>query len=268
MSRSRSLVALLITVPALCAWPTTPAAEPAVQGLWSQTTPQVEGDPVRFYYFHTGGIGLFRYGKMGLTQTRSFRYAVQGEQIQLTVLKTGEVHTVPFTLSEGTLNLKADPMLGGAQTYKKQAASSGHGLKSAEAHPLARMWKHTLKDANGQERFSMYQLQAPALDGRGVGWYHEGDFMDWSTESLTYRKSGEQLTLQFTLRNEEARTEVQIEAKGPHRSLALSKDPRNFWHPRRYRDAGPGFGVLLESEPMPYRVPGHHGASQGCQYSK
>lgn len=268
MSHRRSLIAVLLAVPALCAWLTATDPEPNVQGLWSQTTPVVEGDPVRFYYFHAGGIGLFRYGKMGLTQTRSFTYAVEGEQIQLTVLKTGEIYAVPFTIEDGALSLKLDPMLGGSQTYRKQAANSGHGLKSAEDHPLARMWKHTLKDAKGQERFSMYQLEAPALDGRGVGWYHEGDYMDWTTESLTYRKSRDQLLLQFSLRGEDARTDVRIEAKGPHRSLNLSRDPRNFWHPRSYQDAGPGFGVLLNSEPMPYQVRGHHGASQGCEYSK
>ncbi len=268
MSHRRSLTVLLLAVPALCAWLAVPAAEPDVQGLWSQTTPVVEGDPVRFYYFHTGGIGLFRYGKMGLTQTRSFSYVVEGEEITLTVLKTGKVYAVPFTIEDGALSLKVDPMLGGPQTYRKEVATSGHGFKSPQDHPLARMWKHTLTDAHGQERFFMYQLQAPALDGRGVGWYHEGDYMNWSTESLTYRRSGDQLILQFSLRGEDARTGLRIDAEGPHRSLHLSQDPRNFWHPRSYRDTGPGFGVLLDSEPMPYRVPGHHGASQGCEYAK
>lgn len=270
MRRTVSLAALLITVPALAAWLTAPEAEPSLQGLWSQTSPVKEGDPVRFYYFHTGGIGLFRYGKVGLTQTRSFRYQVEDGALQLSILKTGETHTVPFSIEGGALELKTDPMMGGAQSYRKQSATSGHGLSGAQDHPLARMWKHTSSDAAGQESFQMYQLQAPAIDGRGVGWYHEGDFMDWSTESLTYRKTADQLALQFTLRGEEASTKVTITEQGPHRRLSLSEDPRNFWHARSYMDTGPGFGVLLDGEPMPYRVAGHHGdsgGSEGCPHA-
>lgn len=253
--------ALLLTVPVLGAWLTAPASPPSVLGMWSQTEPVREGDPVRFYYFHSGSIGLFRYGKMGLTQTRSFRYALEDDKLRLTFLKSGDTHVVPFEIEDGALVLADDPMLGGKQTYRHKPLARGQNLEAMD-HPLSRMWKHVTRDKYGQETFHMYQLQAPALDGRGVGWYHEGDHMDWTTEALTYRKTGDKLLLDFTLRGEQAVTPVEL-GEGPHgRYLELERDPRNFWHKRRYPDGGPGFSVTLEHEPMPYFVPGH-GLGQG-----
>lgn len=250
---------ILLAAPALAAWLAAPEAEPTLLGMWSQTTPSNEGDPVRFYYFHDGGIGLFRYGKMGLTQTRSFRYSVQEDRLQMVFIRSGASHSVPFTLVDGALELAEDPMLGGKQAYRRKGSGGGHGA-AASKHPLARMWKHVETDQMGQETFHMYQLQAPALDGRGVGWYHVGDYSDWSTEALTYRRTGDTLVLEFTLRGERARTKVEIEGHH-HRALVLEQDPRNFWHARRYRDDGPGFSVTLDGEPMPYAVRGHGGAS-------
>ena len=252
--------AALLLAPALAAWLSTPEAEPSVLGMWSQTQPVKDGDPVRFYYFHPGGIGLFRYGRMGLTQTRSFRYAIAQDRLQLDFVRSGARHSVPFTLKDGALVLADDPMLGGAQTYRKKGSAGGHGATKA-GHPLARMWKFVETDQLGQETFHMYQLEAPALDGRGVGWYHVGDYADWSTEALTYRKTGDTLVLEFTLRGERASTTVKLE-RHHHQALVLEKDPRNFWHARRYLDSGSGFSVTLDGEPMPYQVVGH-GAARG-----
>lgn len=269
MRKLAPLGVLLLTAPALAAWLTAP--EPSVLGMWSQTSPVSEGDPVRFYYFHDGGIGLYRYGKMGLTQTRSFRYEAKEGTLHLTFMRTGARHAVPYSISGGVLELAEDPMLGGKQSYDKKGAAGGHGAGARAGHPLARMWKQVETDRAGQETFHMYQLQAPALDGRGVGWYHEGDYMDWSTEALTYRKTGSKLVLEFTLRGERATTEIELGGGHHYRYLELAEDPRNFWHRRRYLDDGPGFSVTLDGEPMPYFVSGH-GESEpeasGCPHAR
>ncbi|MCA9553281.1 MAG: hypothetical protein KC933_24810 [Myxococcales bacterium] len=263
-------LALMTLIPASLGWLEAPQKAPTLHGVWSQAAPVEDGDPVRFYYFHPGGIGLFRYGRQGLTFTRSFRYQVEGKELALTFTKSGEAHRLGFTLTKDALVLKADPALGGEQRYTRRGAGSGHTLGSE--HPLARMWKHVTADTSGQERFHMYQLEAPALDGRGVGWYHEGDYSDWSTEALTYRRVGDQLVLQFSLRGETQTTAMTLgKDEAGEAYLELGEDPRNFWHPRRYLDAGPGFSVSLEGEPMPYYIAGHGaGASEGhgCPHAR
>jgi hypothetical protein len=93
--------------------------------------------------------------------------------------------------------------------------------------------------------FAMYQLQPQAIDGRGVGWYHRGDYDEWLTESLTYRQSGDKITLGFTLRHETQQTPLEIgEAADGARTLTLAEDPRDFWRAHTYRDMGPSFAVL------------------------
>src|SRR5688572_24867681 len=45
----------------------------AISGLWSRWPElRAEDAPVRFYFFHPDGIGLYRYGKLGLNTTNSF----------------------------------------------------------------------------------------------------------------------------------------------------------------------------------------------------
>jgi hypothetical protein len=260
-------LALLLLVPLTVGWLRAPAPAPSLLGVWTQPAPVRDGDPVRFYYFHTGGIGLFRYGRQGLTYTRSFRYTQQGDALALTFTKTGEVHRVPFVLTEDALVLKEDPAQGGEQRYTRRGHGSGHA--AGATHPLARMWKHVTADASGQERFHMYQLEAPAIDGRGVGWYHEGDYSDWSTEALTYRKVGDNLVLQFNLRGE-LHTSPLVFGQAPDgvATLELGEDPRNFWHPRRFLDDGPGFRVSLAGEPLPYAPAPAVDAAHGCPHAR
>ena len=155
--------------------------------------------------------------------------------------------------------------MGGEQTYTKRPSASSDDA-SAFDHPFARMWKQKTPDGKG---FRLYQLQAPTIDGRGLGWYHEGDFTEWSTETLEYRRTGQKLALHFPLRNERHVTEVaEAKAKGV-RTLHLVEDPRNYWHPRTYQDDGPGFTMFLDQSPMPYPIPGHgKSAASGCPHAR
>ena len=48
------------------------ASDPRLVGLWQRFETLHEGDPMRFYFFHPDGFGIYRYGKVGLTNTHSF----------------------------------------------------------------------------------------------------------------------------------------------------------------------------------------------------
>jgi hypothetical protein len=98
--------------------------------------------------------------------------------------------------------------------------------------------------ATGGVGFQMYQLNAAAIDGRGVGWFHRGDFDDWSTEALSYRLQGDALTLHFTARDERETVEVTLVVDGDDRVLTVQDDPRDFYKDHRYRDVGESFGAL------------------------
>lgn len=227
-------------------------------GLWQATRPEKEGDLLRFYYFHDGGIGLVRYGRMGLTYTRSFTWKLHDGRLAIVFTKSGRHHHVPFELTDegGVLRLPKDPAFPGDNRYAKDTRP--RGLEFSEGkHPLARLWIEETQDVRGQRGFRMYQLQAPTIDGRGVGWYHEGDMSDWSTETLTYRRTGDTMELYFPLRNERITTKIRLVGEGRERSLTLTEDPRNYWHERTYRDGGPGFTVALDGLPIPYAIPGH-----------
>jgi len=108
------------------------------------------------------------------------------------------------------------------------------------------MWIDLRAYATGGRGFSLYQLRPAGIDGRGVGWFHRGDFDDWSTEALTYRIAGDRLELSFSLAGQQEATSftVRTEDDGT-RWLELADDPRDFWHSHRYRDVGPSFGAAL-----------------------
>src|SRR5690242_9019738 len=52
------------------------AAAADVKGLWSRYPHGTgkEADPVAFYYFHDGDIGLYRYGKVAYNNTHSYHW--------------------------------------------------------------------------------------------------------------------------------------------------------------------------------------------------
>lgn len=230
----------------------------SLKGLWRATHPKKEGDVIRFYYFHSGDIGLVRYGRMGLSYTRAFHWnVVSPQELVINFTKSGESHKVRYQLDKdhSRLTLPEDPVFPGEQRYTKDAQPRGVTVQRPETpkeHPLARLWIHETKDRKDSIIFRMYQLQPPTIDGRGVGWFHEGDMTEWSTETLTYRHTGDSITFDFPVRNERHSTSLEI-SKGSRRTFTLGEDPRNFWHPRTYLDGGPGFTTYLDGELLPYK---------------
>jgi hypothetical protein len=112
-----------------------------------------------------------------------------------------------------------------------------------------RLWIDLRRFATGGVGFSLWQLRAQGIDGRGTGWHHVGDFDDWSTEQLTYRSmpTGEQtgvLEVLFSWRKERATTAWSVRRDGDARVLRLAVDPRDFGAAHDYVDAGPSFAGL------------------------
>jgi hypothetical protein len=242
-----------------CADPRAPrdaatAGEDPLVGAWQQYEAHAEGDVIRFYYFHGDGHGLYRYGKVGLTNTHSFNYAIDGETLRLRFRKTGEDAATEFKLAADPdvdgrtwITLADDPRGEGryfrdprtpAALCEPAAAASGRGIGN-------RLWSDERSYAAGGMGFAMYQLQPQTIDGRGVGWFHRGDFDEWTTEALTYRRQGDVLTLHFMLRGESETTAIAVrEVAEDERYLVLDDDPRDYWTRHRYRDRGPSFAAI------------------------
>ena len=103
----------------------TPARERVIEGLWQRYDGVADGDPMRFYYFHDGAHGLYRYGKVGYTNTHGFNYAADGSSLTLRFRKSGERHEVTYRVErEGGrdwLVLEDDPREPGATRYFRVA---------------------------------------------------------------------------------------------------------------------------------------------------
>ena len=264
--RQRLLVFSLLVLPLTAAWlkypfggpnteETARRTEAMILGLWAQYVPKNAGDPERFYYFHKGGIGLFRYGRRGLTYTQTFRYDVNAKTLKLVFIKSGERFKIPYSIQKDQLTLGADPKMGGEQTYTKRPPQPVPAM--AGAHPLARMWTKRVVDRKGNVEFRTYQLQAPGPQGRGTGWYHEGDEEEWSTESFSYHRTADWIALSFPVRKEHVVSNVEEGKDGRIRTFTLVEDPRNYWHRRTYRDEGPTLPLRIADAPLPFYVPGH-----------
>lgn len=240
-----------------------PAAQ-ALVGLWRLEPRGPTGSPVHFYYFHTGGKGLYRYGVEGLTQTRSFDYEFDGDRLRLRHRKTGRIFDVRVRVegrgSGARLVLAPDPF-GKAprRVYVREADAGPRSVRAGEAAGggvAGRMWIDLTRYETGGMGFSFYQFGPKRIDGRGVGWYHEGDFDDWTTEAFTFREREGALDLHFPVRDEHATTAFSIDRDGGERRLHLARDPRDFHAPHGYADAGPSFGAagagaLLPSGRLP-----------------
>lgn len=222
-------------------------------GIWSRYEAGGEGSPIRFYYFHGNGIGLYRYGRVGYTNTNSFDYEIKGNELFLTFRKTGEKYQVSFRVEEDQkvsgrqwLVLKNDPREDGEGRYFRQTDEEvSQGVSAPGPLPGGRMWIEENRYATGGMGFSIYQFREAGIDGRGVGWFHEGDFDNWSTETLSYRIVGDQLELHFnrSFREEKWSTPFRLGEEKGKRTLTLTSDPRNFWHRRTLRDMGESFGL-------------------------
>lgn len=237
-----------------------PAAERAIaqdilRGMWMRYETRGEGDPLRFWYFHGDGKGLYRYGKVGLANTHSFDYDIEGSELYLRFRKSGQEHVIEVELERDDqgrtwLSLRDDPYEPGARYRRVEAdidfSAATRGWASdeqAQAGLGDRIWIDYRTFASGGAEFHMYQLAETAMDGRGVGWFHRGDFDNWSTESLTYRLDGERIELFFDIREEPNVTSFRV-VEGAHgRELVLDADPRDYWATHRYRDGGRSFGT-------------------------
>ena len=250
----------------------------SLRGLWTRHIDGSgrEDQPVAFYYFHEGGIGLFRYGRLGHNTTNSYTWVVgeHGGQpmMVLTYRKTGEVQHLPIRIdAEGrrTLIIVGDPKNPGVGESRytfvppPSVVSVAPDLAlSPLVTPLTasddaaapgidnRLWIDQRAFKTGGMGFQLYQLRAVGIDGRGTGWHHVGDYDDWSTESLTYRilrgaEGPERLHLSFTLAGERHTTALTVRGAGSKRTLTLASDPRDYWAAHTYVDGGVSFGALV-----------------------
>ena len=256
--------------------PSSTAPAEVLHGLWSRTEFPVgdETAPVAFYYFHEpssaeGGIGLFRFGKIGHNTTNSYDWIVDGADLRLRYKKTGEQQALRFRV-EGSGNGRVlvfdeDPKSPGraGARYRFITEDSEAGLAPdlfggllddpastedsafGKGRVAGRMWIDVRRFATGGSEFSLWQFRPAGIDGRGTGWHHVGDFDDWSTEALSFRETGAVLDLQFSLRREKASTGVRLEDRGGTRFVTLASDPRGFWAERSFQDAGPSFGAFF-----------------------
>lgn len=250
-----------------------------LRGLWSRH-PDGNGRedaPVAFYYFHEGGIGLYRYGRIGHNTTNSYRWAVaeHGGQtlLVLSYTKTGEVQHLPVRIEQDgkkTLVIDHDPKNPGASSSRyvfvppPSLATIAPDLElagvDATAEPTPgidnRLWIDERRWKTGGMGFSLYQWRRAGIDGRGTGWHHVGDYDDWSTESLSYRLlrgddgTLDRVDLTFTLRGERHTSPLRIDVDKHGTRITLQSDPRDFFAPHTYKDGGPSFASLVASHAL------------------
>ena len=251
-----------------CRSPTSEAANASaagaeLAGVWWRFDAGTTGDPLRFYYFHGDGTGLYRYGRVGASYTHSFDYDVPAAgNVRIRFRKTGVESTVRFQveLGEGSardwLTLADDPREAESTRYFRLAEPRGPrltalGISRPPASlddpgpaPAGHMWIDLQPYATGGQGFFFYQFRPAGIDGRGVGWFHRGDFDDWSTESLTYRiiQDPPRLELTFDLTGKTDVTSISLTGSGSDRRLTLQSDPRDFGQSHAYSDAGRSFG--------------------------
>ena len=223
-----------------------------LEGLWDRYGTRGAGEPVRFWYFHGDGHGLYRYGRGGLTNTHSFDYRVDDGQLHLRFRKSGDRHQTPVSIvvdagGDRWLGFGDDPREPGAR-YRHERPPVGEWRDTAEhaaagpRPPGGRMWIDYRPHATGGAGFHMYQFNDPGIDGRGIGWFHRGDFDDWSTEALHYRIDGNRIELSFDLADEQHTTGFTLRSEGERRWMTLREDPRDFWARHVYEDGGKSFG--------------------------
>ena len=251
----RWVVAVVLGLCAFGAWSRHHEADDALHGLWIQSPVRVPKDEMRFYYFHPGGAGLYRYGQAGYNQTHSFDWSVRGDEVRLHFRKTGETATTRIRLGgrgdERTLTMLEDPRGPGIVTYRRvpSALTEGlgplaipDGLGSDGAILVGRIWVDQTAYATGGAGFRMYQLSEHETEaGWRIGWHHLGDHDDWTTERFDYRANEGLLDVRFLVRGDEARLPISLDHIAGRARLVLERDPRNFLQRTRLLDGGPSF---------------------------
>ena len=226
-----------------------PAHDPALAGIFYGVEPQKDelDSEVRFYYFHGNGIGLLRYGKVGLNNTESFHYQTHEGVLSIRYNKTGQMFTTSYAFEkENDRQVLVLPEL----THKddrrlvKEEGSEMGLLNQPSGIQMDRMWTMLEKHAGGGIDFKIYQLRKADDTGHGEGFFHEGDFDNWSTERLNYHIGDGQMTFHFSLKDEKAQTSFQLERPHDLPMLVFDKDPRHFWATTHYWDGGESFSLF------------------------
>jgi len=229
----------------------------ALFGLWTEREVAGPSDEMRFYYFHKGGKGLYRYGQAAHNQTSSFDWKLDGDKLDLYFRKTGEKAVTRFVLGgekdKRTLTLVDDPRgapntryrykptLLDAETFGPLSLLDARATDESNAI-VGRMWIDMKHYATGGRGFVMYQLsEHTAAPGWYYGFYHRGDFDDWTTENLFYEPLPSALRLHFILRGDELVSPIELGNDRDARTLSITRDPRNFLARTRLRDAGRSF---------------------------
>jgi len=186
------------------------------------------------------------------------RVIVSGDEIMLRFRKSGETARTRFVIEQRDgqkeLVLRSDPRNEGTQRYRFRPASLGDvevegplavspSDASADGSGLERMWIDLQKFATGGQAFSMYQLSKHTVAGSKLGWFHAGDFDDWSTEAFVYRLEPGALSMTFLVRGDRGTTPFRVAEDPRERNnvLTLESDPRDFHARHRYANAGPSF---------------------------
>ena len=196
--------------------------------------------------------------------------------LELAFRKTGERHVTRVrekTDREGrrVLILESDPRNGGKKTRYRRRAEGGPRLTATaeddRRDPFARMWMHRRQLPSGVTDFRIYQFRPAGENRHGEGWYHYGDFDEWTTESLQYYRGERGLHLRFVQRGEDAFTTASIRDGRKQKVLRLDADPRYFGRGSDYLDVGPNlmtagerpafgaFGPLVLSTETPLDSP-------------
>jgi len=244
------LVSLVVVAPLLVGWlvldPSGSSERVAIQGLWDRVAPS-SGPEVQFYYFHTNDLGLFRFGSTALNHTQMFRRRWRRGRLEIVFSKTGARHVTDVALERDDrgrriLVLASDPRNGGRPARYRRRTDRGPRLRAGADRPedpLARMWMHQRVLARGARDFRIYQFRPADDDGAGTGWFHVGDYDEWTTEALGFHRAPGRILLRFTARGDAAVTPMRIEASEGGRALHLAQDPRYFGRGLTYDDVGP-----------------------------
>ena len=221
----------------------------ALTGIFYSVAPSKDDlhSDLRFYYFHGNGIGLLRYGKVGLNNTESYHYETKDDVLSLRFNKTGQVVQTRYVIAESegktTLQLPDFVYQHDRELIKETAPNLRH-LNWPQGQSLDRMWTMLQQSAEGKISFKMYQLRKADDTGHGAGWYHEGDFDNWYTERLEFHRGESEMTFHFGLKNEKAQTPYAHVTDAPTPMLVFDKDPRHFWATTHYVDGGESFSVF------------------------